>query len=141
MEASLAVEIPLSFIANELTLSNSASLEMENIEEIETLYITIENGLPLEAKLELIALDEAGEVIDTLMVNQHILAGLTNTEGKVTESRLSTLEIDNTDMNNIKSIKATASFSSQPQQEYISIYSNYTMEITLSAKVSKTIGN
>ena len=141
MEASLAVEIPLSFIANELTLSNSASLEMENIEEIETLYITIENGLPLEAKLELIALDEAGEVIDTLMVNQHILAGLTNTEGKVTESRLSTLEIDNTDLNNIKSIKATASFSSQPQQEYISIYSNYTMEITLSAKVSKTIGN
>jgi hypothetical protein len=116
-------------------------LEMENIEEIETLYITIENGLPLEAKLELIALDEAGEVIDTLMVNQHILAGLTNTEGKVTESRLSTLEIDNTDLNNIKSIKATASFSSQPQQEYISIYSNYTMEITLSAKVSKTIGN
>ena len=141
MEANLAVEIPLSFIANELTLSNSSELEIENIEEIETLYITIENGLPLEAKLELLAIDEAGVVIDTLMANQHILAGLTNAEGKVTESKTSTLEINNTGLNNIKSIKATASFNSQSQQEYISIYSDYTMGITLSAKVSKTIGN
>ena len=141
MEANLAVEIPLSFIANELTLSNSSELEIENIEEIETLYITIENGLPLEAKLELLAIDEAGVVIDTLMANQHILAGLTNAEGKVTESKTSTLEINNTGLNNIKSIKATAIFNSQSQQEYISIYSDYTMGITLSAKVSKTIGN
>jgi hypothetical protein len=141
MEANLAVEIPLSFIATELTLSNSSEIEIESIEEIETLYITIENGLPLEAKLELLAIDEAGQVIDTLMANQHILAGLTNAEGKVTESTSSNLEINNTDLNNIKSIKATASFSTQPQQEYISIYSDYTMNITLSAKVSKTIGN
>ena len=141
MEANLAVEIPLSFIANELTLSNSSELEIENIEEIETLYITIENGLPLEAKLELLAIDEAGVVIDTLMANQHILAGLTNAEGKVTKSKTSTLEINNTDLNNIKSIKATVSFSTQPQQEYMSIYSDYTMGITLSAKVSKTLGN
>jgi len=141
MEANLAVEIPLSFIANELTLSNSSELEIENIEEIETLYIRIENGLPLEAKLELLAIDEAGVVIDTLMANQHILAGLTNAEGKVTESKTSTLEINNTDLNNIKSIKATVSFSTQPQQEYMSIYSDYTMGITLSAKVSKTLGN
>jgi len=141
MEANLAVEIPLSFIATELTLSNSSEIEIESIEEIETLYITIENGLPLEAKLELLAIDEAGQVIDTLMANQHILAGLTNAEGKVTKSTSSNLEINNTDLNNIKSIKATASFSTQPQQEYISIYSDYTMNITLSAKVSKTIGN
>ena len=124
-----------------LSLLNSSEIEIESIEEIETLYITIENGLPLEAKLELLAIDEAGQVIDTLMANQHILAGLTNAEGKVTESTSSNLEINNTDLNNIKSIKATASFSTQPQQEYISIYSDYTMNITLSAKVSKTIGN
>ncbi|MBT3622441.1 MAG: hypothetical protein HN535_06825, partial [Flavobacteriales bacterium] len=66
---------------------------------------------------------------------------LTNAEGKVTESKTSTLEINNTDLNNIKSIKATVSFSTQPQQEYMSIYSDYTMGITLSAKVSKTLGN
>ena len=140
MEANLAVEIPLSFIANKLTLSNSSDLETENIEEIETLYITIKNGLPLEAILELLAIDEAGEVIDTLITNQHILAGLTNANGKVTESKTSTLEINNTDFNNIKSISATASFSTQPQQEYMSIYSDYIMDITLSAKFNKTIG-
>lgn len=140
MEANLEVEIPLSFIANELTLSNSSEVEIENIEEIEILYITIENGLPLEATLTLIAMDEYDQVSDTLMNKQQVIAGISNDNGRVIENSTSTLEIKNTDFTHIKSIKAVASFNTQPQQEYMSIYSDYTMDITLSAKVSKTIG-
>ncbi len=140
MEANLEVEIPLSFIANELTLSNSSEVEIENIEEIEILYISIENGLPLEATLTLIAMDEYDQVSDTLMNKQQVIAGISNANGRVIENSTSTLEIKNTDFTHIKSIKAVASFNTQPQQEYISIYSNYTMDITLSAKLSKTIG-
>ena len=139
MEANLTIEIPLSFIANELTLSNSTTLEVENTEELEILYITLNNGLPLEAKLIIIAFDETEQVVDTLMNNQQVLAALTNAEGKVTESTTSTLEIRNTDFSNVKSIKAIASFNTQPQQEYISIYSTYEMDITLSAKFRKTL--
>ena len=140
MEANLTIEIPLSFIANELTLSNSTTLEVENTEELEILYITLNNGLPLEAKLIIIAFDETEQVVDTLMNNQQVLAALTNAEGKVTESTTSTLEIRNTDFSNVRSIKAIASFNTQPQQEYISIYSTYEMDITLSAKFRKTLG-
>ena len=140
MEANLTIEIPLSFLANELTLSNSTTLEVENTEELEILYITLNNGLPLEAKLIIIAFDETEQVVDTLMNNQQVLAALTNAEGKVTESTTSTLEIRNTDFSNVRSIKAIASFNTQPQQEYISIYSTYEMDITLSAKFRKTLG-
>ena len=141
IEANIEVEIPLKFIANELTLSNTSDVAMENIEEIEILYISIENGLPLGASLSLITLDEANQVIDTLLVNKNILSALTNAEGKVTESSLSTLEIKNSDFTNIKNINAIASFTTEPQNKHINIYSTYEMDITLSAKFKKTLGN
>ena len=141
IEANVGVEIPLKFIANELTLSNTSDVSIENIEEIEILYISIENGLPLEATLNLITLDEANQVIDTLLVNKQILSALTNDEGRVTESTLSTLEIKNSDFSNIKNIKAVSSFTTKPQDKHISIYSTYEMDITLSAKFKKTLGN
>ena len=140
IEANIEVEIPLKFIANELTLSNTSDVAMENIEEIEILYISIENGLPLGASLSLITLDEANQVIDTLLVNKHILSALTNAEGKVTESSLSTLEIKNRDFTNIKNINAIASFTTESQNKHTSIYSTYEMDITLSAKFKKTLG-
>jgi len=141
IEANIEVEIPLKFIANELTLSNTSDVAMENIEEIEILYISIENGLPLGASLSLITLDEANQVIDTLLVNKNILSALTNAEGKVTESSLSTLEIKNSDFTNIKNINAIASFTTEPKEKDIKIYSTYEMDITLSAKFKKTLGN
>ncbi|MBT5274116.1 MAG: hypothetical protein HOL74_04745, partial [Flavobacteriales bacterium] len=108
IEANLGVTIPLSFIANELALSNSTEIEIENIQELEILYITIENGLPLEANIMLIALDETEQITDTLIINQHILAALTNSDGKVTENRTSTLEIKNIDFSDITKINAIA---------------------------------
>ena len=41
----------------------------------------------------------------------------------------------------IKKINAIASFTTQPQNQHISIYSTYEMDITLSAKFKKTLGN
>lgn len=140
MQANLDVSIPLSFIANNLTLSNTTNITIENIEEVENLYLTIENGLPLESNLTLITLDENNQAIDTIMNNQKILAALTNNDGNVIEKSISTLEINNTNFSNIKEIKAIANFNTKPQQEHISIYSNYNLKISVSAKLNTTIG-
>ena len=80
-------------------------------------------------------------MIDNLLVNKNILPALTNTEGRVTESTLSTLEIKNSDFSNIKNIKAVSSFTTKPQDKHISIYSTYEMDITLSAKFKQTLSN
>jgi len=140
MKATLGVEIPLSFIANNLALSKTSDLETDNIEEIEVLYINIENGLPLEANLILVALDDANQIIDTLISNNTILAAITNAQGIVTENRTSVIEIKNIDLDGMSKLQSTAVFNTESQTDFVRIYDNYTMNIILSAKFSKTIG-
>ena len=140
MKANLGVKIPLSFIANNLVLSKISDLEIDNIEEIEVLYINIENGLPLEAKLILVALNDENQIIDTLISNNTILAAITNTQGNVTENRTSVIEIKNTDFLGISKIQSLAVFNTESQTDFVRIYDNYTMDIILSAKFRKTLG-
>ena len=139
LKATLGVEIPLSFIAKNLELSKTSDLETENIEEFEILYVTIKNGLPLEANLLLIALDDANQIIDTLINNNTILAAITNAEGNVTENRTSIIEIKNIDLSGMSKIQSIAVFNTVSETDFIRIYDSYTMDITLSAKYSKTI--
>ena len=139
MKANLGVEIPLSFIANNLVLSKISDLEIDNIEEIEVLYINIENGLPLEAKLILVALNDENQIIDTLISNNTILAAITNTQGNVTENRTSVIEIKNTDFLGISKIQSLAVFNTESQTDFVRIYDNYTIDIILSAKFSTTL--
>ena len=140
MKATLGIEIPLSFIANNLALSKTSDLETDNIDEIEVLYITIENGLPLEANLILVALDDVNQIIDTLITNNTILAAITNTQGIVIQNRTSVIEIKNTDLQGMSKIQSTAIFNTKSQTDFVRIYDNYTMDIILSAKFSKTLG-
>ena len=139
MKANLGVKIPLSFIANNLVLSKISDLEIDNIEEIEVLYINIENGLPLEAKLILVALNDENQIIDTLISNNTILAAITNTQGNVTENRTSVIEIKNTDFLGISKIQSLAVFNTESQTDFVRIYDNYTIDIILSAKFSTTL--
>ena len=140
MKATLGVVIPLSFIANNLALSKTSDLETDNIDEIEVLYITIENGLPLEANLILVGLDDANQIIDTLISNTTILAAITNAQGIVTQNRRSIVEIKNIDLEGMSKIQSTAIFNTESQIDFVRIYDNYTMDIILSAKFSKTLG-
>ena len=140
MNATLGIEIPLSFISNNLALSKTSDLEIDNIDEIEVLYITIENGLPLEANLILVALDDANQIIDTLISNITILAAITNSQGIVNQNRTSVIEIKNTDLEGMSKIQSTAIFNTESQTDFVRIYDNYTMDIILSAKFSKTLG-
>ena len=140
MNATLGIEIPLSFIANNLALSKTSDLETDNIDEIEVLYISIENGLPLEANLILVALDDANQIIDTLISNNTILAAITNAQGIVNQNRTSVIEIKNTDLEGMSKIQSTAIFNTESQTDFVRIYDNYTMDIILSAKFRKTLG-
>ena len=140
LEVTLGVEVPLSFIAKELVLSKTSDLETDNIEELEILYITIQNGLPFEADLNLIVLDEADQVIDTIIKNNRILGAITNAEGKVTEVRTSVIEIKNKDLSGMHKIYSNAVFSTSNETNFVRVFNNYTMDITLSAKFRKNLG-
>ncbi len=143
LNASFNMEVPLSFIANEITLidTNDVSIGNLNAINIEKVYITVKNGLPLDAAIKLVLLDEQDLVIDTLLNNTSIIAAGVDDNNKVNKINTTTLEIDYSNFDHVKKIISVASFTSQPVNEYINIYSNYKMDITLSAKFSKTLGN
>ena len=143
IKASMNMEIPLSFIAKNLTLIDTTEISISNQEdlEIDQLFITIKNGLPLDANLKLVLLDNQNLVIDTLLPGTTILAASTDANNLVSQISTTTIQMHYTNFNNVKKLISVASFNSTPINEFISIYNNYTIDITLSAKFKKTIGN
>jgi hypothetical protein len=142
LEASLSIEIPLSFIATNLTFidTNEVNIKDESEYDIEKIYITMENGLPFTASIELILLDENNIVIDTLLQNSTITSAQIDANNIVTKNTISTLEMDYPNFESVKKIVSVSSFSTEPNNEFIDIYSNYKLEIKISAKFNKTIG-
>jgi hypothetical protein len=143
IKASINTEIPLSFIAKNLTLIDTTEISISNPEdlEIDQLFITIKNGLPLDANLKLILLDNQNLVINTLLAGTTILAASTDANNLVTQINTTRIQMNYTNFNNVKKLISIASFNSSPVNEFISIYSDYEMDITLSAKFKQTIGN
>tara|TARA_B100001758_G_scaffold247628_2_gene266255 strand:- start:7263 stop:9290 length:2028 start_codon:yes stop_codon:yes gene_type:complete len=141
LEASLSIDIPLRFIANNLTFTdtNNVNISVDNDIEIEKIYITINNGLPFSANLELRLLDENNQEIGILLENQTILAA-SMIDGMVSESKESTLVLDYHSFEDVKKIVSISSFSTEPNNEFINIYSDYKIDIKISAKFNRTIG-
>ena len=142
IEASLNLEIPLELIAENLTLLDTNEInvtEQEDV-EIESLYITLENGFPLDGNIQLIILDEQDLVIDTILNNSSILAANMNQNNEVTQANKSTITIDNIDLTAAKKIISRCTFSTNPTNEFVKIYSDYKMKATISAKFKQTIG-
>ena len=143
IKASMNMEIPLSFIAKNLTLIDTTEISISNPEdlEIDQLFITIKNGLPLDANLKLVLLDNQNLVIDTLLAGTTILAASTDANNLVSQIITSSIQMNYTNFNNVKKLISIASFNSSPVNEFIGIYSDYELDITLSAKFKQTLGN
>ena len=76
-----------------------------------------------------------------MLASTTILAASTDANNLVTEINPTNIQMNYTDFNNVKKLISIASFDSNPINEFISIYSDYKMDITLSAKFKQTIGN
>ena len=143
IEASLEIEIPLHFIAEDLTLTDTNEIKLVDQEDISIDYINIilDNGFPFDGKIDLIALDEQDEIIDTILSNATIISADVNQNNEVIENYISVIKVDNFDFTNASKLISTCSFSTSPVNEYIKIYSNYSMDVTISAKFKQKIGN
>ena len=141
IKASMHMEIPLSFIAENLTLIDTNEITITNQEnlEIDQIFINIKNGFPLNANLKLILLDNQDLVIDTLLAKTTVISALTDQNNLVSQINNTNIQIDYTNFNNVKKLISQVSFDSTPIDEFISIYNNYNIDITLSAKFSKNI--
>ena len=140
--ASLNANIPLSFIANNLTLSKTTELDLnwENDQEIDELFITIENGLPLEGIIDITFLDQNHNLIDTVIKNYSIISATTNDENNVVSSSKNTINIFKTDFANVSKMNIKASFTTSSISEATNIYSYYNLKLNLSARFKQKLG-
>ena len=142
LEATMNLEIPLSLITDHLTFIDTTEVDLPSNDEfnIQKLYLTINNGFPLSAEIQFILLDENNLVIDTLLDNTTITAAQVDENNIVIDNTSSTIEINYNDLESVKKMIAISAFTTKPNNEYISIYSHYGLDITLSAKINKIVG-
>ena len=143
IKANLNVEIPLEIIANQITFIDTAKIDLpkETNYEIEKVYLSFNNGFPLEAKVDLIILDHNNLIIDTILQKTTINSAFTDENNIVTENSETTLEIEYSDLTNAKKLISIVSFSTKPENEHLNIYPQYRLDINLSAKINSRIGN
>ena len=141
IKATFDATIPLSFIANNLTFTdtNSVNLNTDSDLEIDELYITIKNGLPLTANIIILMLDAENNVLDTL-INSSVITATTNQNNMVTSSSVTNITIENKDYDNVSKLVNISSFTTSSLTEHVNIYSSYKMDISIAAKFRKTIG-
>jgi hypothetical protein len=143
IDATLDLEVPLSIIANNLTLvdTNEVKVNQNDEVEIDKLFLTIKNGIPFDATINVILYDEMDNLIDTLFNNAILLSAKVDENNLVTESTASTLIANYNNSRKIQKVITVASFNTQHNNSFVKIYADYKMDITMSAKIRKTIGN
>lgn len=98
--AKLQVSMPLSFTANNLSLTDTLAFDMfstGNLSRVKegTFNIIVDNSFPLSANVQMYVIDGKGAVTDSIMLQQHslVLAGdIDPGTGKVISSKRSVLK-------------------------------------------------
>ena len=140
IDASIQLKIPLNLIANNLQLLDTAEIDIDENEniEIEKIFLTIENGFPINCNVNIIFLDNNQNVIDTLFKNQQIISGV-SVDNLVIEKSISLLESENVNLDNVSRIVFDAIFLTEDINKHVSIYNDYSIDFILSTKFSTRV--
>jgi len=134
------IEVPLSFIASNLVLSDTADIELPTEISNATLTLIIDNGYPLVTTVDVIFLDENYIEVET---KEHtIAAGKVSEDGRIYAPTRSSMliEIAEENIQDIKYVNYIASFETSSQTEYNKIYSDYAIAVQIIAKYKSIIG-
>jgi hypothetical protein len=141
IKANLDATIPLSFVANQLTLVDTFDIKVEEDENgnrvnYGTLNFYVDNGFPLNANLSFKLLNENQVEIKTFNGIENIPSAPLNASlkavGKASKQLQLTLsEQDMEAFYNSKSIVLQVSFSTPQQPQFIKIYDYYSIDLKM----------
>ena len=149
MKVNLSVNIPLSFIANNLTLLDSFNFtlgysqkDVANIKD-GTLHLLIDNKFPLQANITLLAYDNNWHLLDTLLSNAQINAAHLNSSCRADQAVRSILDVhaDAALIDKIRNVAHavlrvtfnTKSSNAICNGQYLNIYSDYNIDAKITA--------
>lgn len=145
IDVSIDLEVPLSFKSNNLTIVDTLDYDLsKNQSQVERFnggefYLRVENGFPLDAQLELLLLDSNNVVVENLSPDNIALAAPVNAEFKATGKQLSTLTFTVTKEQReailkTKNIVVRAVFNTVPNNQFLKMYSWYSLDVFLTSK-------
>ncbi len=144
LDVALNLSIPLSLIANNLTLKDTADFQMQSTQDLDQtvsgkLNFIVDNGFPLSSNIRIRFLDETYQVLDSLVSQSEILAG-TPINGKIVTPRrtINTFDINNDRLNSISAasyVEFEVTFNSSSSTNFNKIYDDYSIDFVITADV------
>ncbi|MGC6489798.1 MAG: hypothetical protein ACON5E_00775 [Flavobacteriales bacterium] len=144
VKSSLDVKVPLSFSASNIILNDTVEVDL-NVDDLNDGYFTVlaQNSFPIDAQIKVILLDQNNMVLEELLSNQLLQASEVNMSGKTISTTTSELtfpfESISESLNLCRKIAFEIILNTQPQEQYITIYSDYTIDLKLIANFNYTI--
>lgn len=150
LKASLDMEIPLSLVANNLTLSDTMSLNISQNEGTNNIHdgtITLfaNNGFPFDAKIQVYLLNTGNVAVDSIfgyantIVEAPINSSLRVVGKKLTKISVPVSKNKMSLLYDTKKVVIKVKFNTSAQPQYIKIYSDYTIDLKLVGDFNYTI--
>jgi len=140
MAVDLNLEMPLSLIANNLTLCDTSEINLGTTDLSKIvdgyLHLNADNGFPFNTHLQLYTINSAGAVTDSLLGYNLIQAAPVGANGKVYEKKRTQLVIP-VNGNRIETLQQAvklriiSSFDTAPASTLLKIYSDYTIDFLI----------
>jgi len=149
--ADLNMDVPLFFSASNLMLADTVTLNLSTVGQLQNinhgnLILTATNSYPFSINLNAVLLDEYRQPIDVLFNNPNLIeAPPLDINNRVISPLKSKLYVPLT-AQKIKNLQAaryvyyTATFNTANQPNQVKFYSNYTLDLLLTADLNYTIG-
>ncbi len=137
----MRIGLPLSLIANDLTLADTLDWDFGGRRKGElkegTLYLNVDNGFPLASELSLILHDENGERLGSLFEERTIAAATTDASWKVTGTNEQELRIsvppEKADLlRKADQASIIARFNTPSGSPHIDLYESYGLDVKAS---------
>lgn len=140
MELNMDIQLPLSIIANNLTLADTLNIDISDTTGLHSamLNINLENGFPLEAQIDLILLDQNNMVVSHVLSPTLVPSAAVDGNGVVSANSSSThqLTLNQKDFNTLiqnKKIVLKIIFNTPISANHIDIYDYYKLKFNVVA--------
>jgi len=140
MNIDFNLEMPLSIIANDLTLADTADMDIgdADLSKVKDGVITLiaDNGFPFDATIQMYTLSSSGNITDSLFTNTFVSAAPVDASNRVYEVRRSRLKMPIDEariarLQNSKRLRIITKFNTNPQNVHLKIYSDYKIDFIL----------
>jgi len=145
VSSELQIEIPVSMKASNMVMKDTVdvSLSVPSVILDGSFTIVVNNGFPFDAEIKMELMNNAGRVLQTLESENFVRASDVDIEGVTVAPTESILNFPFDDLSLIldrtKKIGVEITLNTQPADQFVKLYSDYSIDMTVIANFEKLI--